>query len=398
MDDRPLRVLLVEDDEDDYLLTRDLLAEVGGDRFHLEWEADYEAALEAMGACRHDVYLVDYRLGGRDGLELLREALARGCTAPLILLTGQGDREVDIEAMQAGATDYLVKGTIDAERLERSIRYALERKRTEEDLRRARAELELRVAERTAELARANEELRRRVDELKEAQEAAEAASRAKDTFLAVVSHELRTPLTPALFAAGAMLARTDLDPEVRDLLRMMEENLQAEARLIDDLLDVTRMVRGKMAYRLEVVDVHDLIERALRACGPQFTDKRLAIATDLGASRPRVRGDAARLQQVLCNLLKNAIKFTPPGGSVTITTRDEGSNLVVGVRDTGIGIEPGDPAEDLPRLRAGRGDHHPSVRRPGAGPGHQPGDRRGPRGPAGGAERGDGPGRPNSS
>src|SRR4051794_25176658 len=202
MGDRPRRVLLVEDDEDDYLLTRDLLEEAGEARFHLEWEADYEAALEAMGACRHDVYLVDYRLGGRDGLELLREALARGCTAPLILLTGQGDRDVDIAATRAGATDYLIKGTIDAERLERSIRYALERKRTEEDLRRARADLELRVAERTTELARANEELRRRLDELKEAKEAAEAASRAKDTFLAVVGHELRTPLTPALFAA----------------------------------------------------------------------------------------------------------------------------------------------------------------------------------------------------
>ncbi len=117
-----LRVLLVEDDEDDYVIIRELLSEIEG--LELEWVSSYEEALGAIGREEHDVCLLDYRLGGRSGLDLLRAASERGHKTPMILLTGQGDRELDLEAMQAGAADYLVKGQIDAPLLERSIRYA----------------------------------------------------------------------------------------------------------------------------------------------------------------------------------------------------------------------------------------------------------------------------------
>ena len=120
-----LRVLLVEDDEDDYLIIRDLLSEMK--RFELEWVTDYDDALEAIERGEHDVCLLDYRLGERSGLELLHEASEKGYTVPIILLTGQGDREVDLEAMQAGAAGYLAKGQIDTPLLERSIRYAFTR-------------------------------------------------------------------------------------------------------------------------------------------------------------------------------------------------------------------------------------------------------------------------------
>ena len=130
----PIRVLLVDDDEDDFVLTRDLLAEAEGGAFCLDWEHSYAGALEAIARGEHDVYLLDYRLGGRNGLELLRETIGR-CGAPMILLTGQSDREVDAEAMRAGAADYLVKGRIDASLLGRSIRYALERDRAVRALR-----------------------------------------------------------------------------------------------------------------------------------------------------------------------------------------------------------------------------------------------------------------------
>ena len=134
MDKQQWSILLVDDDEDDYVMTRDLLAEIEGGRFRLDWVATYTAALEMIGRQQHDVYLLDYRLGAHNGLGLLREAVAHGCQAPMILLTGQGDRAVDLEAMKAGAADYLVKGQIDAPLLERAIRYAIERKRTEEAL------------------------------------------------------------------------------------------------------------------------------------------------------------------------------------------------------------------------------------------------------------------------
>lgn len=126
--DRPrqhLKVMLVEDDEDDYILTQELLSEITTTRFEVEWITNYKDALYAIRQNRHDVVLSDYRLGGHSGLELLREALELGCRSPIILLTGQGGYEVDISASEAGAADYLVKSQITSNMLERSIRYAI---------------------------------------------------------------------------------------------------------------------------------------------------------------------------------------------------------------------------------------------------------------------------------
>jgi two-component system cell cycle sensor histidine kinase/response regulator CckA len=124
-----VRVLLVEDDEDDYIITRELFAEISGQRFTLEWVKTFEAGLAAMIRNEHDVVLLDYRLGARNGVELLREAIAQGCQAPIILLTGSSQHLVDLEAMRAGADDYLVKAELQARTLERSVRYAVQRKR-----------------------------------------------------------------------------------------------------------------------------------------------------------------------------------------------------------------------------------------------------------------------------
>ncbi len=129
-----LSILLVDDDEDEYVLVRSLLSEIEDWKFDLEWAATYEAALKAIQRSQHDVCLVDYRLGAHNGLELLRWAGENGSRAPMIFLTGQGAREIDMEAMKAGAADYLIKGQLDSSLLERSIRYAVERRRAEETL------------------------------------------------------------------------------------------------------------------------------------------------------------------------------------------------------------------------------------------------------------------------
>jgi diguanylate cyclase (GGDEF)-like protein/PAS domain S-box-containing protein len=141
-----LRVLLVEDDEDDFVLTRSMLAAPTGSRFQLEWEQAYDPALRAIREARHDVYLVDYRLGERTGLDLVRDAWAQDPPAPVIVLTGQDDHEVDLAATELGVTDYLVKGTIDAMALERTIRYALRHHRMVEDLRRSEERYAVAVA------------------------------------------------------------------------------------------------------------------------------------------------------------------------------------------------------------------------------------------------------------
>ena len=124
-----VKVLLVEDDEDDFIITRDLLAEIPGRRYTLDWVKTFDAGLDAMCRNQHDAVLVDYHLGAHNGVELLQAALERGCQAPVILLTGAGQHQVDLEAMQAGAADYLVKVHLRADSLERSIRYAAQRKR-----------------------------------------------------------------------------------------------------------------------------------------------------------------------------------------------------------------------------------------------------------------------------
>jgi PAS domain S-box-containing protein len=139
----PVKVLIVDDDEDDYILTRDLLSEIQGTKFVLEWVDNFAAALERMKQKQHDVYLLDYRLGDRNGLELLQAAIAAGCQAPIILLTGQGDRQIDMEAMKAGAADYLDKSQLGRYWLERSIRYAIERKRTEQKMQEQAALLDI---------------------------------------------------------------------------------------------------------------------------------------------------------------------------------------------------------------------------------------------------------------
>src|SRR5256886_1671694 len=134
MDDPRLKVLLVEDDEDDYVLTREFLAEIRGDNFELEWVEDYDTSLEAIYQDRHDVYLVDYRLGKNNGLELLLAAIARGCRGPIILLTGLGGHQGDSETIPAGAAHYLLNGHLDAPLLQRSLRHSILRKRAERDL------------------------------------------------------------------------------------------------------------------------------------------------------------------------------------------------------------------------------------------------------------------------
>lgn len=141
--DPTLRILLIEDDEDDYILTRELIREFRWSTPVLEWESDFARALDAMVSDAHDVYLLDYRLGPHSGLDLLQAAVEKGCKAPIILLTGQGDHEVDLQAMVAGAADYLVKGTLDAPSLERAIRYAIQQRRMVAEL----AETRMRLAE-----------------------------------------------------------------------------------------------------------------------------------------------------------------------------------------------------------------------------------------------------------
>ena len=170
----------------------------------------------------------------------------------------------------------------------------------------------------------------------------------AKDQFLAMLSHELRTPLTPVLATALELENEPDVRQDVRESLQMIRRNVELEARLIDDLLDLTRIDRGKVQLNFEIVDADTLLQNALEICQPEINRKHLRPSLNLSAKKVHMRADPARLQQIFWNLFNNAVKFTPQNGQITITTTNESDGkLRVEIADTGMGIEP----EALPKI-----------------------------------------------
>jgi two-component system CheB/CheR fusion protein len=183
---------------------------------------------------------------------------------------------------------------------------------------------------------------RQMVAELKLQKEAAESANAAKDRFLATLSHELRTPLTPILIWAGGMVNDPSIPPEIDEGLRMVCRNVELEARLIDDLLDLTRIARGKLQLNLRKADAHDLLGHAMEIVRDEISSRKLKLSMELNAADHFVLADAPRLQQVFWNLLKNASKFTPGQGAVTIrTSNPQPQALWIEIIDSGVGIEP---------------------------------------------------------
>src|SRR6266487_2339815 len=170
----------------------------------------------------------------------------------------------------------------------------------------------------------------------------------AKDQFLAMLSHELRTPLTPVLASALALESEPELPKDIHESLQMIRRNVELEARLIDDLLDLTRIDRGKVQLNFEVVDAHTLLQSALEICQAEIDRKHLTRSLNLGANKVHMRADPARLQQIFWNLINNAVKFTPRNGQIIITTsNDSKGQLHVEIADTGLGIE----SEALPKI-----------------------------------------------
>ncbi|QYD70638.1 response regulator [Paraburkholderia edwinii] len=185
------------------------------------------------------------------------------------------------------------------------------------------------------------EERERLLESEQTARQAAEEANRAKDRFLAMLSHELRTPLTPVLAGARMVEMIPGLPEAARSGIAMIRRNVELEARLIDDLLDLTRVANGKLRLSHETVDVHEVIDSVLELFRSEIQVKQQDVHVDKAAQHHYVLGDRARLQQMLWNLIRNAAKFTPDGGHIYVRTRDERMHVQISVEDTGVGIEP---------------------------------------------------------
>ena len=185
-------------------------------------------------------------------------------------------------------------------------------------------------------------ERRRMEKELERAKENAEAASTAKDRFLAILSHELRTPLNPVLLWAEGVLNQAGVDPEIEQGLRMVCRNIELEARLIDDLLDLTRIARGKLQLRLQPANAHELVRHAIEIVRADLDSRHIQLSVALEATSHQVNVDPPRLEQVFWNILRNACKFTADGGAISIRSYNSAPNsITVEMTDNGVGIEP---------------------------------------------------------
>jgi two-component system CheB/CheR fusion protein len=177
--------------------------------------------------------------------------------------------------------------------------------------------------------------------ELRKAKDAAEDASKAKNLFISILSHELRTPLTPALAILSSLETAPELAPEAREQIKMARRNIETEAGLVDDLLDLTRVSGGKVTLHFESVNAHEALRQCLGGLQRGIDEKSIRVTTDLQANDHFVWADPRRLQQVFFNLLSNAVKFTPNGGEIALRSQDAAGKLRIQIADNGEGIEP---------------------------------------------------------
>ncbi len=319
-------VLLIDDDEDDYLLTREYFEDFERPRrYELQWASTYDEGLQLLQQADHDLCLLDYRLGARDGVELLQQALDAECSTPIIMLTGSGNRAVDNAAMRHGAADYLVKEEITPVLLERSIRHSLERHR---------------ILEKQRTLAAENERLYRK----------AKRALDMRDEIHRIVAHDLRGPLSTMGLALQLMerLASKGADGDAfANQLETQRLCISQMNRLIQDLLDAARIDDGRLSLDRTAYQPVHIVESVLDQHRIRAEDRSIELVANISDELPHIDADARRIEQVFSNLIGNALKFTPEGGTIEITARTEEDAVCFLVEDNGRGI----PEELQPHL-----------------------------------------------
>jgi signal transduction histidine kinase len=306
-----ISVLLVDDDEDDFFLIKRVFSQIPDSPFVLNWCSTYEKAKKAITAHEHDLYLIDYRLGELSGLDLLEFAEPQKRPEPFILLTGTGDKEVERRSMQLAAADYLVKGTFGPDLLSRTLFYALERKRIEEQ----------------------------RLEHLIE-------LNRTKDEFISLASHQHRTPATGVKQYVGMVLEgfMGNISEAQRTILTRAYESNERQLRIVSDLLKVAQVDAGKVNLRKDSVNLVALIKDVIKEQQATYKQRQQKVKLTHRGAIILATIDRDRMRMVLENLLDNASKYSDTGKTVQVEIEDVSDESVcVRIQDKGVGIAPED-------------------------------------------------------
>ncbi|HXT95918.1 MAG TPA: response regulator [Polyangia bacterium] len=366
---RPVRILVVDDVERNLVALDALLA---SPTVEVVRARSGEEALRALE--RHDFALIvlDVRMPVMDGFETaaaIRQAEGPR-PVPIIFMTAHGSTQAQLaKAYALGASDFIEK-PIDPEAIRAKVRVITDLSRMVQDVRRdaqAKQEQALREERERWE----TERLRARVVEQERATAAehvarveAENANKLKDEFLATLSHELRTPLSAIAGWVGLIKARGAVEPSFSRGMEAIDRNTRAQVKLIDDMLDTSRILAGKLRLEVTTVDLVSLIDRSVEAMRPAAERKRLSVTGKVDRDLPPALGDPDRLQQILGNVLSNAVKFTPEGGEVSLVAERDDSFARLTIRDTGKGIS----ADFLPQMFDRFRQEHGGTSRPHSG------------------------------
>ncbi len=304
-------VLLVDDDEEDYLIVKRLMANIAHAPFALDWQPDSTKAAKLIAECKHDAYLIDYRLNSHTGLELLSTFSLFDRVAPFIILTGASDERIEQQALDMGVADYLVKGSFDSELLSRVLRYSIQRKLLETQ----------------------------RIQQLVE-------VNRSKDEFIALASHQLRTPATAVKQYVGMLMDgyAGDLTPDQMRLLRTAYQSNERQLLVVNDILKIAQLDLEKVVLKPRKRNIGRLIETVLKDLSPTADERsqRIEYAQPSEPVRASVDGDFFRM--AVGNIIDNASKYTPEGGLISVTLQGYvGGPSTIEVRDEGVGIAPQD-------------------------------------------------------
>jgi signal transduction histidine kinase len=330
---------MIDDDEEDFIIIRDIITEIDHHKYTIEWVASYDNGLKSIRAGKHDVYLVDYQLGARNGIELIREVIAKGCDAPLILLTGQNNIEIDHEALNSGASDYLVKGTINARQLESSLRYSIVHARALKSIKELNAALEKRVRDRTMILEEAVTELEKTKNELSQALEKEKELNELKSRFVSMASHEFRTPLATILSSLSLISKYIETNEKEKQArhIEKIKSSITHMTDILNDVLSVSKLEEGKFHASPENTDLQDFITPIVHELQTVAKKDQHIRYKHSGAKSAML--DKKILRNILFNLISNAIKFSPEGKPIEISTKSENGHIELSIKDNGIGI-----------------------------------------------------------